>query len=277
MDDSVGKMLGLHRAEFEKAKHAAKLAWVFEFVVIAFALASLFVGVDRLVYAFTVIALVAVSLKWVFTFRTERLRETAERARRILTLVNGFGYEVSNKELTDLLASFTATEEEGKKWEDAEYFVANEERGYERFAAILQESSFYSKHLYDSSARQVWTWFIVVSVVSVLALLALPSVSNQQWVLTIAQVVSLILMFLVSADLLGRAMAFTGASNTIAKIDERLEGHNLPDFDEHDLIFIWGDYNAAVQNTPLIPTNVYEKQKDKLSELFARRINRENG
>ena len=52
----------------------------------------------------------------------DQLKDVAERARRILLLVEGLGYKISRKELTDLIANFSVTEVESAKWEDAEYF-----------------------------------------------------------------------------------------------------------------------------------------------------------
>lgn len=272
-DDLMLKVLGMHRTEFEKAKQKERYTWISEFIVAVMALASIFINTAIVVYGAAIIALIAAACKWMFSFQSNRHKDVAERARRILLLVEGLGYKISSKELTDLIASFSVTEIESAKWEDAEYFKETSKTGYKKFARMLQESAFFSKCLYQESAKLGWWWFISVFSISLLTLFLLPSITNQIWSIAVAQIISIALMFLVSVDLLGRAVAYSEASRAAGYVDDRLEGIGISDFDENDLIFIWGDYNAAVQNAPLIPTSIYQTHKERLDRLFTQRTN----
>ena len=269
------RILCLHRAEFEKAKAREKLSWICETTVAITALISIalsqFASLSGITYTLALISLIAAIARWIFRFQAKRHRNTAERARRVLLLVKGANYQISAKECTDLITSFSVSEEESKQWEDPAYFTATETTGYGRLAGMIQESAFFSRHLYSLSGRHSLLGFIMVFAASVAMLLILPSVTNRTWSIAVAQIACTLLMFLVSYDLLGRALAYTRASGALARIDDRLDNLGTPSFSEHDLILIWGDYNAAVQEAPLISTPIYEKHKDRLNRLYAER------
>ena len=143
--------------------------------------------------------------------------------------------------------------------------------GYAKLTSHLQESAFYSKHLYSISANRNWYYFTVIFLASLIGLFVLPSIANQTWSIAIARIISVILMFLIATDLLGRALGFTKASNSLNEIDNRIENVKSSNYSEHDIILILGDYNAAVQGAPLIPTSIYIRNKDRLSMLWAER------
>ena len=277
------KILGLHRAEFEKAKTKEKHSWMCEGVVGATAVLSILAGIIEpyisqftnvawIIYALTIIALTSSVVKWVFSFQVKRHKNIAERARRVLLLINGLDYVISQKEIIDLITSFSVTEEEGKQWEDPSYFISARKAGYERLASMIQESTFFSKHLYAASAKRSWLWFIITFLTSIAILFILPGVRSQIWSIAIAQIICTLLMFLTSIDFLGRALEYSEASTTTGRVDDRLENFQASNFSENDLVLIWGDYNAAVQEAPLIPTFIYEKHKDRLTCLFSQRV-----
>ena len=89
-------------------------------------------------------------------------------------------YAISQKEIIDLITSFSVAEDEGRQWEDPSYFVSREEAGYERLARMIQESAFFSKHLYAVSAKRSWLWFIMTFLASIAILFILPGVRSQR-------------------------------------------------------------------------------------------------
>ncbi len=271
MDKNLLKILGLHRAEFEKAKLNERYAWVAQSIVSVTAIVSLFINVETIIYFATLIALISTVVKWKFTYQAKNLKSTAERARRLILLSEGLGYQVSKKEIADLQCGFSASETDGQKWENANYFSSRATPGFSKLTDHLQESAFYSKHLYAASAKQAWYYFAVIFLVSLIGLFVLPSISNHTQSITIARIISIVLMFLIATDLLGRAIKFTKASNSLSDIDSRIESVKSSNYPEHDIIFIWSDYNASVQGTPLIPTSVYTRNKGRLDRLWFER------
>ena len=59
------------------------------------------------------------------------------------------------------------------------------------------------------------------------------------------------------------------AARLVESVDRRLE--KLNQGDDESLLAIWGDYNAAVEKVPVVPTQVYTNQKARLNELWAQR------
>ena len=271
MDKTTNKILGLYRAEFEIAKQKERLSWIAEASVAIVALLSIFIKLPIIAYSAAILTLVAAIVKWFYSFQSRKHKNVAERARRIILLSTGLGYELSAKEITDLISNFSANSKDGEKWEDEGYYDTATATSYEKFIFQLQESIFYSKHMFLFSAKQTWTWIIVFFFLSIIALFALPTMANQKWVLEIAQVISVVLMFLMSLDLLGRGIEFKEASTVADKIDSRLEGLKTSGVNEQDVIILWGEYNSMVQGAPLIPTSIYMRHRETLEKLYSQR------
>lgn len=271
MEPDGVKLIGLHRAEFERAKADQRRAMVASTGVAALAFISLFSPIATVTYMATVFALFAASLKWFFSWRSGRRKATAERARRALFLMQGLGWRMSGKEMVDLYAGFSASESEGQIHEDNSYFDSAKDHGMEAMVEVIQESAFWSKHLYSLSAKQYWLYSAVSLAIAFVLLLILPTISNQYWSIAVARSLCLILMFLVAIDLLGMGIAYSEAARTASNIDDRLMNIVSSGSGQTDVLSALGDYNAVVQETPLIPSRIYEQHKERLGRLWKQR------
>lgn len=268
---SESKVIGLYRAEFEFAKSTELKSWLCQLIMTATALLSIFSNLELLIYPSTIIALLAAFFdKW-FSYQSKQKKDIAEHARRLLLIVNGLGYQVSKKELTDLFASFSISETAGKKWESKDYFQSTHKIGYLRLSHLLQESAFFSKHLYSESAKISWVMFSIIFLISLATLFVLPILPSLSWVITIAKIISVVLMFLISIDLFGRALEYTDASNSIRYIDDKLENTYRSGMKEGDILLVFSDYNTTVSSAPLIPTFIYNWNKTRLAKLWNKR------
>jgi len=276
-------ILGLHRAEFEEAKTKQRYSRICEIVVGGAAALSVLAGLIQpyapgftctpcIVYPLTILALASTVLIWAFSSQAKRNRSTAERARRTLLVMEGLDWVLSQKEITDLIAGFSVSQEEATPWEDPGYFVSTGKPGHERLATVIQQSAFFSRHLFAASAKWSALWFIATLLPTTAILFILPGVRSQAWGIAIAQIICILLMLLISIDFLGRAVDYAHASSAVGRVDERLEKSQATALSQSDLLLIWGDYNAAVQEAPLIPQSVYEKHRDRLNALFSQRI-----
>jgi hypothetical protein len=72
----------------------------------------------------------------------------------------------------------------------------------------------------------------------------------------------------VSSDVLGRSLAYTGAAREVDKVYDRLEGIKFSNKPENDLLFIFGDYNAAVEGAPMFASGVYKDNQERLNKLW---------
>lgn len=271
MDKIALKLLGLQRAEYEKAKNDERTSWILQIVVTLVGVASIFIKGDFPIYVLALISLFSTFLKWRFTFLSKSRKSISDRARRLVFLIEGLGYKISSKEITDVIAAFSVSENEAKKFEDPEYFETKLPVSYKKLCLILQESSFFSKHLFQLSAEQTWAFVIAAFTLSTATLFVLPSLPSQNWILAIARVVIVVLMFLTSTDILSRAISFSRAASVASKADDRLEQIKEAKHPEHDIIFIFSDYNAGVEGAPLISEAMYNRNKDRLNKLWSER------
>jgi hypothetical protein len=271
MDKTSLKLLGLQRAEYEKAKKDERLSGIFQVIVSVVGVASVFTKGEIWIYSLALCSLFSTILKWRFTLISKIHKSVSDRARRLIMLIEGLGYKVSSKEVTDVIADFSVSEKERNKYEDPEYFETKLPVGPRKFCLILQESSFFSKHLYKISAEQTWAFVIAAFILSLITLFVLPSMSNQSWILAIARVVIVVLMFLTSTELLTKAILYSEAATIASKTDDRLEHVKESHNPEYDIIYIFSDYNAGVESAPLISTSVYAKNRNRLNTLWSKR------
>jgi hypothetical protein len=267
------KLIGMHRSEYELAKSNEIKAWICQIVVALTASLSIFISSEKLIYLTTIIALISIVCEKWFTHQSKKQKDIAERARRMILLVDGLGYEVSQKEITDLLRGFSSSEASGKKWEDIDYYYSPQNHSSNRLRQILQESAFYSEHLYKESANISWVLFGIIFIFSLVTLFILPLLARTSWTIVVANTICIILMFIITIDLSGRAVEFNDTANLLQQIDDRLE-YTQKEINEHDLMLILSDYNTAVACTPLIPTIIYKSNKQRLDKLWKNRLSK---
>ncbi len=270
------KLLGLQRAEFAAAERSQATSSKLR---VAMLVVSIFViGLQKgwLSYVGAILNLILVILWKIFKDKGRRSHYIAERGRRAVLLSGGLDIGFTGKLYTDLLSQFTVSETDGKKYEDPEYFKAYGLPGYLRLAKMLEESAFWTKHLYDKSASRYWLLFSGGLLIAIVGLLLISNIADSSSGLLVSQIFCLLLAWLVTEDIFTGAQSFTSAARAIDDVENRLSVAVSSESLEKDLLIILGDYNAIVQNTPIIPTSIYEKNKEKLNRLWLERYSRAN-
>ena len=257
-------LLGLWRAELERAKRdykASSLCQVFTSVASG---AVVLLNVEAMTYGVTVAAVLLSAASAYFSYLGSKRKGAAERGRRASLLIEGLGLSITSKERSDIVSCLEASESEAHRWENSEFYSGDHEPGVARLAHIVQESSFYSKALFAEAAQRCWRWVAASGVLTISIMFGLPYVSSTKASLEIAQLVCLALSLLTTRDLIGRALTFQGASQTAGEVDHRLERTTAVFAKPEDILFVIGDYNAVLECTPPIDTSVYERLKEKL-------------
>lgn len=269
MDDI--KLLGLQRAEFQRAETFGARSNKAQFFIVFISIASVFVSEPNFVYALTVLSLI-VAILWLYLSHQSKVsHSTAERARRAVVLRNGLGIKLSRKSYSDLMMQFKVNESEGGKWEDASYFKSTSDYGNKKLTDIVEESSFWSKHLFRLSATSQWIYFGVTLCMSIIGLLAIPLLSIGDLSLLISHVICLILLWLITSSLFTTAMSFTSAASAIDAIEGRLSNMAKNIEPDEDILILVGDYNSLLESTSTIPSAIYLKNRDKLNRLWKER------
>lgn len=269
MDDIT--LLGLQRAEFQRAETFGARSNKAQLFIAVIFIPSIFVSEPTLVYALTVLSLVMAILWLYFSHQSEISHSTAEKARRAVVLRNGLGIELSAKYYSDLMMQFKVNENEGGKWEDSNYFKSTSDYGNKKLTDIVEESSFWAKHLFRLSANRQWIYFGATLFASVIGLLVIPLLSIGDLSRLISHVICLILLWLITGNLFTTAMSFTSTASAIDEIEGRLSNMAKNIKPDEDILVLVGDYNSLLESTPIIPSAIYLKNRDKLNRLWKER------
>ncbi len=269
MDDI--KLLGLQRAEFQRAETFGARSNKAQLLIVLISIVSIFVSEPKFVYALTLLSLL-VAILWLYLSHQSKIsHSTAEKARRAVVLRNGLGIRLSRKSYSDLMMQFRVNESEGGKWEDATYFKSTNDYGNKKLTDIVEESSFWSKHLFRLSATSQWIYFGATLCVSMIGLLVIPLLNIGDLSLLISHVICLILLWLITGSLFTTAMAFSSTANAIDAIEGRLSNMSKDIEPDEDVLLLVGDYNSLLESTPTIPSSIYLKNRDKLNRLWEAR------
>lgn len=269
MDDI--KLLGLQRAEFQRAERMNLNGNKVKVAIVFLSAISIVTKVELISYLFAVTNLI-MAIVWIYlSYQAKRSHCTAERARRAVVFNNGLGIKLGRKSYTDLMMSFKVSEEDGRKHEDNFYFNTSQPYGEKKLSAIVEESSFWSKHLFQKSATRYWIYFGIALTISIVGLLLIPLLNIGNSKLLISQVFCLVITWLITGNLFTTSLAFTEAARSSDNIESRLASMAAAGESDEDILVIVGDYNALVGNPPTIPSNIYQKNRDKLNLLWEER------
>jgi hypothetical protein len=184
--------------------------------------------------------------------------------------MEAYGDTTEPIDVTDLRHGFSnRAERTALDHEDPSYWSTTTPVGPKRLVAQLQESAFYSKHLYREAAKDATKVSVALGVVAAALLLAAILVDSDEARLAVTRAIVVFLVFLITVDGTARALAWGGAAQQASDVDRRLERCD-PDGSEA-VLAIWGDYSVATANAPPIPTPVYRKHKDRLEREWADR------
>ena len=271
MDDN--KLLGLYRAEFQRAEKLSFRAHIVQLCIVLMSGASILFPQTNLVYLLSIVSVVTALIGLYLAEQSSSSHSIAERARRALVIRNGLGIKLSSKSYSDLMMAFKAGDK-ASDWEDHEYYKSASEHGNRKLAEIIEESAFWSKHLLNVYVKEAWLWFGLVLVIAIITLLMLPLPHFADLSKTISQIVCVVLMWLITGSLFSKAIKLTSCFMAISSIEERLNSNLESNDPLEDIIIHMGDYNSIMQGTPIIPSRIYSKHKNKLNELWKERAMR---
>lgn len=269
MDHSL---LALSRAEFEEAKEQFHRRYWAHGIALVAGVIALFVPAPT-AYLLAVVALIAESAAWWFRYQGNNLQGIAEEGKRQALLIDAFGGVQEHFEVADIRRRIsTGAYKKAAGFEDPDYYASKEPQGPARLRDNLQESAFWSKHLYAAASRRASRNFaLLLLAVLLLALVALPLTSGNI-PLAIARTLVVFLEFLAASDELGRALSWKAAATQVEAVDRRLEGIDV--CSGVPTLSVFADYSVATAAAPPIPSDVNRKEGERLNCLWAERTSR---
>lgn len=264
----MASLQSLSSAVLDSAKVKSKCKIYLHVITFACAALSIFLH-GYWLYILAIAALLAELGSWLISLSIERKKSLGQEILRLNILQKAFGSKMAVD--TAYLKS-KVNEKEYSKAESFErqgYYATEEENPEKRLVDIIQESCFWSQHLYQSchSRAVIFSVFLAILII-MLAITALTLVGSDGNY----SVPRLSLLFFTFFPLwisIGDAISFASASSKLRGIDQRLNniGH-----EQSSILYIFAEYNVVTSKTPLIPQKIYMSEQKKLNRLWAERV-----
>ncbi len=263
----MASLQSLSSAVLESSKRLIYYKSLVHFMTFAAASVSIVASGWNL-YVLAIVALGSETICWFLGLSASNKKSLGQELLRLNILKQSFGSEMPI-DTAYLKMKVSASEyKAASKFENPDYYSTKHENPKQRLLNILQESCFWSQHLYlacrDRSIK------ISVGVASSILLIIACSISLVELDdnYTAPRLAILFLTFLPLWDGISRAISFNLAASRLTIIDHRMESSIS---DEASVLAIFADYNVITSSTPLIPQGIYEKNSSKLNELWSER------
>ncbi len=236
MSLTSANLVGYLRAEFAKASRLRVWLFVLQLAVALPAAVSVIVPdtYKVLLYWLAITGAALLSIWWVLSRFYTRVRSAAQAARRAAVLLGGLNQPLSATEVQSLRERFTVTEDEAKACEKADYYATQLPPGSARLAEMLEESALYSENLQRASANIMLLLLVVFALCFLVIGFGITPYVERDTFYIVVRVFMAMLVFVMSADVLGAYRAHKTASEEIREIRQRLmnadrAGYPMPD------------------------------------------------
>ena len=260
-------LLELATAEQENAKrHLYRLVPLCHAVAAVLVVLTLFVPLPW-AYFLALAVLLLQGFVWSLRGQGLGLHRRAEEARRRALLINALGENAERLDVAKIQAAISKRACRAARQKDRSgYWASQAQQGTGRLLDEMQESAFWSMHLYAAAARTMHK--VLAAVVVGLALIALVGfvVFSGDTDLAVARVIVVALSSLIGVDVLGQVRAWQTAAAEAERVDRRLD--KLDETVVEPMLAVVADYAVATASAPPIPDRVYEAEKDRLEELW---------
>lgn len=217
-----------------------------------------------------VAALLTEAGAWLLRHRAQAHHSLGEEARRLAMVMNGFGEAKESTQAIDLRAKTgTTLLQAAEALDNPGYYASTAPHGRWRLVEMLDESSFWSKHLYRAAAvESLWLSGFVVVALLIAVLLAAPF-TDASTTLVVSRAAVIVLSVLITVDELGTALGWLHSAEAAASVNAQLE---RVDADTEPLLLtLFADYSVAAATAAPIPERVYKREQARLNELWCKR------
>jgi hypothetical protein len=268
IDNPRDLLVSLQRLEFERSADLDRRQLILQAAVAVLSAASQFLPNNGLSALATVASLLMVGLAFWLIHRSRQRRALGEKARRATLLVDGLGLKLSATELRRFAALSREPPDELAKWNDPAYYDASDPPSVQRAAAMLEESAFWSVHLFRASAERMQIWSLAsgisVLVCLLLALSLLPAGANSSAVRLFSTLTSSWVFF----ETLGRVIQYHSAANEAEDVLQHLLRIRQSGYPKDDFLLALVNYNSAVEGAPMMAPGVYKANRDRLNKIW---------
>lgn len=268
----MASLQGLSSAVLAAAKRLLKYKAACHWVTFISAAISIFMaGVVLYILAFA--ALISELSSWFLAISAANKKSLGQELLRLNILKQAYREDMAI-DTAYLKARVSSSElQAGDDFDNPEYYSTRDNSPQARLVEILQESCFWSQHLFtacrDRAIKASVGLAVAVAVVIVVGL----SVAGPDPNYSAPRLAILFLMLVPLWIEIAKALSFGSAASRLALIDHRLD---VSSQNQASILAIFADYNVVTSNTPLIPQKIYENERDRLNELWTERRGRES-
>jgi hypothetical protein len=264
----MASIQSLSSAVLDNAKRYSMYEAFLHFVTFVCAASSIFLAGNWL-YVVAVIALLSEFSSWILSKSTNNKKSLGQELIRLNIIQKSYGSDMS-VDLAYLKSKVTQSEfEKAKNFENSNYYATDDSSPEARLVDIIQESCFWSQHLYQACKQRAIKNSILIAVIILILIITGLSVITADENYTLPRLAILFLMFFPLWNGIDSSINFGIATSKLTSIDQRLSSsrNGFP-----ELLVLFAEYNVVTSNTPLIPQKVFEQEKDKLNTLWAERV-----
>jgi hypothetical protein len=212
------------------------------------------------------------SIFYVLTqWQSDRLRRISDSVKRKYELLDGLGWRITPKEISDLIASVPEKIIESAKASTGDnYFESSNPPSSTRLLQNLEESSWWTKHLAESMMKI--TAVICASIfalATITLLLGLQAVPNQLLAIVFAKIAVSIIVFVFSGGYFRMSFEFFRLSKEAEKIEDQVV-RLLIDKDATEITALktLHEYQIVRSGAPQIPTWIWSFRQRQLNQAW---------
>lgn len=264
----MASLQSLSSAVLDNAKIKAKYKIYLHLLTFICAALSIFLN-GYWLYLLAVVALLSELIAWFLSLSIESKKSLGQEILRLNILKQAFGSNMA-ADIAYLKSKVSQKEySKAEEFEKRAYYATESEEPERRLVDIIQESCFWSQHLYQSCQASSIRTSIFLSVLIVVLIITGPTIIGTDSNYSIPRLSILFLTFFPLWGSIESAVSYSSAAEKLRSIDQRL---NNITYQQSSILLIFAEYNVITSKTPLIPQKVYNSEKDKLNELWRERV-----
>ena len=268
IEESVSVRL-LMQAQFDEAKRWWFYANSSRFLIVTVTIVSLlWKEVPEWIWVFPVVLTIAYSL---LQWRADALQEKTEAIKRKLEYQDGLGWIISEQEKSDLILEASRTaRKKAYGPEDSPYFDSLEATSPRRAIENLRQSAWYTRHQAKEMSFLVFAFSVVVLTLAFgFMVVALQSLTPQEWGPSIGRIVITVLVFFVANEYIRIGFRYLSLSQRAERITDRgTQFWQLETLTETQAIKLLHEYQIARVTAPMIPDWLWRIRKEELNRLW---------
>jgi hypothetical protein len=270
------EVIGLADGQLEKASDWYKWSRRLPIATFVLSIISIFIS-NPYTYIPALLALGVQVCSWIFRDKAGKFHSNGEEGRTHGLSLNALGSTEERLELNKWLSRVTNASGQTPEPAASDYFASNSPIGMRRLCDHLQENAFWNMHQYQKTAAhysKILGIFAGITVASVLVAIPLASGGGS---LIFARVLVSALASGAALTQFSEVRSWRSAEAKSERLDNRLD--SLSSFSEEELrqdklgtiLAVYGDYRVTTASAPPIPKWLYDREKDRLNELWSRR------